>query len=281
MCHYTRAHTAFEHILPSRELKMNPYSKMRDPFESKRPAFHVASAWGHDEDAQMELFWAVQDAVGRSRDTYRLLSLTQGDEPTGNPLEQPFRFPWSRARMWEQYAENHAGVCLVFDREELLETLGRNLAKNGSYEHGPVKYTIAGFADSDAARISLEHFRKDSLEEDIGLHVQRHHRDFFFLKTADWESESEYRFVWERAATSSFGRLLPLAHYVSYGNALRLLVVGEGFPDWQIPGAQDAARHVNVELRRMTWELDHPFPAKPRRRRWTRRVRKLRRAGGD
>jgi hypothetical protein len=114
MCHYTRAETAFARILPTRQLLMNPYSKMRDPFENKSPVFRWVSSRGEDErDAELRVLAAVLDGISRSRDAYCLLSLTEGDHRPGDSFERPFRCPWARARMWEQYAENHAGACLV------------------------------------------------------------------------------------------------------------------------------------------------------------------------
>jgi len=164
--------------------------------------------------------------------------------------------------MWEQYAEDHAGVCLVFDRGELLDALRRDLARKGAYWEGPVIYTVAGFADSEAGVIMLEHFNEQSLEDDVGRHVTKYHEDFFFLKTEDWATEFEYRFVWQRAEETPLARLLPSTNRVRYGEALRWVVVGERFPDWQIPGAREIAQGAGAELRRMIWEDSRPFITK-------------------
>src|SRR4051812_659823 len=178
---------------------LNPYEKMRDPFEAKRPFFRSAASWGDDSDGQERLFWLLHAQVAKSRDAMRLLSLTRGDDRPGSELEKPFRCPWARARMWEQYAEDHAGVCLIFDRVEMLRAVSRSLGTRGSYRKGEVRYTVAGFADSAATRITLSDFAEYSLEDDVRHHVVKHYKDFFFLKTDDWASEFEYRFVFEEA----------------------------------------------------------------------------------
>jgi hypothetical protein len=77
------------------------------------------------------------------------------------------------------------------------------------------------------------------------------------LKTEDWATEFEYRFVFQRASE------VPLANFVawnlvSYGHALRYVVVGEKFPDRQLPDT------AGVELRRMQWQNARPYPAKVR-----------------
>lgn len=172
--------------------------------------------------------------------------------------------------MWEQYAENHAGACLIFEREALLAAVRNNLSKRGSYWEGAVKYTVAGFAASRGGTVDLHNFHEGALEEEVAIHVQEHYEDFYFLKTEDWATEFEYRFVFERATDPKF-RWLPPVNYVGYGNALRWVVVGEHFPDWQLPGAEAVAKAAKVQLRRMSWDLNRPFPAKPKKRNRPRR----------
>jgi hypothetical protein len=257
LAHYTRADTAFDRILPSGMLRMNPYSRMRDPFEYKEPMILSAGSIGSDHDTDNRIWFLMQNAVSRSKDPYCLLSLTQGIGSAAYGREEVFRCPWARARMWEQYAENHAGVCLVFDRQELVEAITHNLASEGSYRHGPVHYTLAGFGTAAGASVSLSDFSPDSVQDDVAIHVQRHHRDFFFLKTLDWATEYEYRFVW-RPADEYRGE--PPIHHVSYGDALRWVVVGEKFPNWQLPAARELTERAGAELKAMTWDLNFPYP---------------------
>ncbi len=61
-------------------------------------------------------------------------------------------------------------------------------------------YTPAGFATSQAGAVLLDQFQEASLRDDIAHHVVRHFRDFFFLKTEEWATEFEYRFVFQRAS---------------------------------------------------------------------------------
>jgi hypothetical protein len=89
MCHYTRAETAFEKILPEGRLWMNPYSKMRDPFENQYPFFQSAGGWG-DSEAQEKLFWELQRKVMVSRERHSLLALTEGDPRPGSAIERVF-----------------------------------------------------------------------------------------------------------------------------------------------------------------------------------------------
>jgi hypothetical protein len=263
LCHYTRAETAFAHILPTRQLMLNPYAKMRDPFENRNPALRAAVRRGELTDVDDELFLRIEGEIGRRRDAMRLLSLTRGDVAPGSPTEQLFRCPWARPRMWEQYADNHAGACLIFDQTELLQALRHSLAARGSYWEGTVDYTVAGFGESRAAIVDLNKFHDWSLGDDAGMHVVQNHRDFFFLKTSDWASEFEYRFVFQEAVgMPDEPPTAAPAFFASYRDALRYVAVGENFPEWQLPGASETAREAGVELRRMTWKSGMPYPGR-------------------
>jgi hypothetical protein len=107
--HYTRRSAAFEHILPTRKLRFSPYARMKDPLENKpwplaapydltgrrdldREGLKAAARDLHDLDGE----WA----------SAKLLALTV-DAETGyeNDSAKPFGGGWSRARMWEQYAQ--------------------------------------------------------------------------------------------------------------------------------------------------------------------------------
>jgi hypothetical protein len=50
--HYTKAATAFEHILPGAQIRLSPYGEMRDPQEGQAWSFgagYVVESLDHDE----------------------------------------------------------------------------------------------------------------------------------------------------------------------------------------------------------------------------------------
>jgi Protein of unknown function (DUF2971) len=254
LCHYTRAEIAFSHILPSGRLRMNPYLLMRDPFESRHPHFWVPR--GIHGDADHNLHVDVVNEIGFRRGRYRLLSLTRGDERTGTAREVPFRCPWGRPRMWEQYADNHAGACLVFHRTAILDAICGELADD--YWHGRVDYTTAGFSTSRAVELDLDIFRDDVTAAST-RHIDMHHRDLFFLKTDDWASEYEYRVVY-RAVTDA-SQWTPPPHDVRYGDSLRYVLLNvDRFPAWQLLGAVRAIEQAGAKYRTMAWDAGQPSP---------------------
>jgi hypothetical protein len=134
--HYTTREAAFEHILPSGKLRLSSLDEMRDPLENKAPGYQtdVKVRRGKSSAVQdFRTFASFGYIADEIRASARLLALTV--DADGYPPEPPeaaeFARGWSRARMWEHYAEKHAGVCLIFDRNGLTEAVTRSLRDQG------------------------------------------------------------------------------------------------------------------------------------------------------
>jgi hypothetical protein len=109
LCHYTTAEAAFQHIIPYGKLRMSPYVRMHDPLENRELTFGAA---GWDDDAQAkDLMEDVVDRILLYRDQTRLLSFTIDAVSGYTEGDVRFMRAWARARMWEQYASNHAGCA--------------------------------------------------------------------------------------------------------------------------------------------------------------------------
>jgi hypothetical protein len=209
-----------------------------------------------------------------------LLSLTVDAEGYTAPDDAPFGRGYGRARLWERYGDNHAGVCLCFARPD-LEQRARDAL--GNVEAKAVRYTPGGRATSPAMR--LPDFRvaermaaarrrvrelldngltreAEEVQEEAVKTVQGeiaeyaaeflgdHGDELFFLKTDDWQSEREYRIftILEE----------PGYAYVPYGPTLRAVIVGERFPESEMAAAERACSEAGVELRRMAWPGGSP-----------------------
>ena len=130
--HYTKREIAFEHILPTRKLRLSPYSRMKDPLENKVWQF-VGGHWISfaDDLAVLERKEEVLDQFERGAyliwRSVKLLALTIDAQEGYAGHAKPFGMGWSRARMWEHHAEEHAGVCLVFDQDKLNESIKKSV----------------------------------------------------------------------------------------------------------------------------------------------------------
>jgi hypothetical protein len=250
--HYTTRERAFEHILPRARLRFSPYRAMRDPLENKAWRPQPAAYWsspaqgqpgdpGHPETN----YWHFNARAAEIWDQAHLLAFTI-DADDYSPENEIFGRGWARARMWEQYGERHAGVCLVFDRDRLAANIAESLERQdlATPYHRPVEYTESG---KEPLLLTGDMLNEEVSEERVSAFIEANHDSLFFLKALDWRSEYEYRFV-VTAPPSGEGV------FVEFGDSLVSVVAGEGFPDWQIAGALDlAARHESDALR-LYWD---------------------------
>jgi hypothetical protein len=145
LCHYTTADAAFGHIVPSGELRMSPYARMRDPLENRELPFG-GGASGDETEAHVKLMDRIVTAIRNVRDATRLLSFTVDAREGYTDSDLPFMRAWARARTWEQYASNHAGICIAFDRERALGHIRRMFTRWASLAVASWSTRLAAFA---------------------------------------------------------------------------------------------------------------------------------------
>ena len=246
--HYTTAAITLEHIIPSGELRMSPRRSMRDPIEN---TFLVpGTAYWVDDQPHPEADWgrAVEFCKG-VWERVRVLSLTRdviGYE--GNAVR--FGCCWARARLWEQYADDHRGACLIFDRDSLERAITADLGARVTF--GEVDYSAGGITMTDADMLIDPRIFSDDTREQAALdYIKTYEQELFFLKTDEWQSEHELRAVPHDAGDEyAFAR---------FGDALRAVVIGHEFPDDQVAGANALAREHGVELKQARWEQGLPW----------------------
>jgi hypothetical protein len=240
LAHYTKASTAFEHILPGK-LRLSPYRLMRDPAENKdiRPNI-FASGIGAEADRAIYEFYAQ---IKAARDRMRVLSLTRDGDGGGD--SSTFDCCWARPRMWEQYGDNHLGVCLLFDRARLERAICEQWPDDQIRQLGNVEYRRDGSAE--VWRRTAYVPRGPSDEEDLAGMAADLIRDnpdaYFFLKSDDFATEYEYRVV----LTASIRNEEEYA-YVDYRDSLVGVVLGERVPPWQRAAAIKACSTLEAKL---------------------------------
>jgi hypothetical protein len=272
LCHYTTAEVAFQHIIPSGQLRMSPYARMRDPLENRELPFS-SGEWDYDastepvpDDVEKALaeaavadamFAEITKGITRLCDKTRLLSFTIDATEGYTERDLPFMRAWARARMWEQYASNHGGVCFAFDYERALRNIASHLHTLGMPNQGAVTYTPRGFRDTQASALQLDQFHADRLPDDIARFVVDHEHDLFFVKTLDWQSEHEFRVTLIPNVQGDDGYV-----HVPFGDAesVRAVILGERFPEWQIPAAKWVCEQVGVTLLALHWIHGLPWP---------------------
>lgn len=254
--HYTNREAAFEHILPSGRLRLSPYTQVNDPLENK--PWLIAAGYAVDESSddaeQAQHVEHLKFLSGTSAvwDAAKLLALTVDAPPEAGygGHAEPFGRGWARARMWDQYAEGHRGVCLLFDQDRLTKNLRGSLRKQGipAPWRGAVVYTPEG--PSELLSMALE---GKVTPRGVADFIEQHQDALFFRKATDWATEFEYRFVVTGPADSEFVE-------VDYGDALEAVIVGERFPPWQWASAVESCQRAGVEAWRLDWSTRRPVP---------------------
>lgn len=264
--HYTSAEVAFEHVLPKSRIRLSPYRRMRDPAENKDI---VPGTGGYGADAKTfdESVRAMIGEIKARRDRCRVLSLTHNDATA----PETFGCCWARPRMWEQYADEHRGVCLLFDAERLTRAMRTAFSEHRIQSwFGEVVYTEAGIAGSKLRDLSDPRiFDAGQRTDAVTQFIEGNTDDIFFLKTDDFKTEHEYRIVImagdQSVAAASGSRVSFDGEFacVDYGDAFVAAFVGERFPNWQLLGANRVCERANALLGKVGWENRRPIAFPP------------------
>lgn len=265
--HYTTREAAFEHILPEGYLRFSRYEDMRDPMENHEwfwgAAYFVPE--GEPPEVKERSYFDFRNFAEAIRLRAHLLALTvdAGPEYGYGGGDENFGKGWARARMWEHYAENHAGVCLVFDKERLTKNLSddiHRMLKVRPYDN-LVEYTPDGRRGQ--LLLDLGQMPKEIDPGYVSDFIEKHHHDLFFQKTQDWGSEFEHRFVTTADPTQAL--------YVEFGDALVGIIVGERFPVWERASALEIGERLGLHPYIMNWDMRSPYLGKLRLKPWPER----------
>ena len=119
--HYTSLNRAFEHILHEGKLLLASLKLTNDPRESKDWNWTFRNI-SHEIDIaipSVEELVTVSSEINLKIKRDCKLCCFSIDDKTKNLYSGR---GWGHPRMWAQYADKHKGVCLVFDKDKLIET---------------------------------------------------------------------------------------------------------------------------------------------------------------
>ncbi|MGD8971812.1 MAG: DUF2971 domain-containing protein [Desulfobacterales bacterium] len=203
VAHYTRLDIAVDHILKNKSLRFGPLIATNDPRETQMWQFAIGTSRSKENSPFSE---KLKLLAKRNPDYNRLLKggckilCVSQDEEDALKLDFSKR-ACGKPRMWAQYAENHRGVCLLFDKHILHETLEKNFGRDALF-CGSVAYDnfhdiiSPGWPEHmNAFMLSGDDIAADGLENILRRHRDKYHDFFFFRKNKDWASETEYRWI--------------------------------------------------------------------------------------
>lgn len=199
--HYTKASTAIDFILFNNQLRFNEARKSIDPIESKKARRGIVyygelaekpTTRSHSQDAnELSVFVSnlekrfnqicfCQNRMGEDFANENYFSNFKGHEEI---------FGFTKPRMWDQYADNFAGVCIAFSKKKILSLNKKKI----ELIHDNVDYLK--FQELSARKIGDiqgNHLKKVGKEQ-YKLQLEQLLKESFFLKHIDYSGENEYR----------------------------------------------------------------------------------------
>ena len=252
--HYTSLSSACK-ILESNSLKLSNLTSTNDPLEFLSPENFGFSYWGDIDYKKVlhELYLAGQKRKNYVRMLCFCKDLFCTPDEWKNEKNQDFADNllfkgWARSRMWAQYADNHSGVCLVFDKEEFQKSF--NALANENTEillDRAIDYTNylteleTSMADINSGKRTVDDYSNFYLEDDK--------KKFLFQKCQDYRDENEYRFCLINRALKSPDESM----FVNYGASLKAVILGQKFST-----SLNLATPDNVEKFKILWTFGKP-----------------------
>ena len=220
--HYTSLNRAFEHILHEGKLLLASLKLTNDPRESKDWNWTFRNI-SHEIDIaipSVEELVTVSSEINLKIKRDCKLCCFSIDDKTKNLYSGR---GWGHPRMWAQYADKHKGVCLVFDKDKLIETAKKEFSKKGELYSEAVNY----LSDEDliyknAFVIDLKKIDKGSIDHTISELVKKQYKHLFFTKHTDWKQEVEFRILLRREGNDS--------EFLSIENSIAAIIMGVDFP---------------------------------------------------
>lgn len=161
--HFTKFDTAIK-IIRSMQLRYSVLSQTNDICENAKIIYNESYSECKDD---------ICKDIARGIYLYRQISFSEDKMDFG-------RRGFDLQQMWGLYADNGYGVCLVFDKNEFINTLPP------SCTHAPVVYKDDTTSDT---------YVKVEDKDEIDSFIHKNIKALFFNKRTEWEHEQEYRVV--------------------------------------------------------------------------------------
>lgn len=255
--HYTKGTTALDHILKNRTFRFGKYNNTNDPKETKNWEFDL----GTNEHRNLGKYntrelskWLSAELKCKTK----LACFSMDSGPlTGNHIEDIFKRGFCKPRMWAQYAENHTGVCLVFDHQKLSKLINSAFAASNFIISKPVNYinrkVIRKLDDPDDQQyvINVDYLEAIGQKGYAEAHLKTHYKRLFFEKMTDWKDEAEWRDVIFTTTEEDL--------YLDIKDSLAGIIFGENTQEIMIQNIMEQTETWNLRYMGLKWKNCSPW----------------------
>ncbi len=254
VCHFTKTETALEKILVEQKLKIGRLRFTNDPRESKlrRPvlSYLAGSSIGGDPKFPGVLAQLENEIEKVGLDEWKVLCVSLHNAPKrgGDHHKLIYNHRMSPAyynpAMWAHYADNHKGVCLIFDGEILDRKIRRKFGHKCKVISGKVQYNvnskITGIPELPIKNLDFE------VVSTIRDYYFLHFKELFLHKLPAWRYENEYRWLVHSLKNNDL--------YISIKGALTTVITGIDFPKEKITHIKNMCKSMKASVHQMDWE---------------------------
>ena len=232
--HYTKKETAMEYILNDKKLKFGFFHSTNDPYEYRRKSIKAFDSGNIDESLWLNSINLIDNTI---LNTAFLSFCTK-------------RNGYKKPRMWSQYGQNHSGVCLVFSKKSLIETIKNELSQNYLIYNEDVKYKSKIYNDN----LNI-HNNNLTLNEIIINHIKQDYKNIFFQKHSDYKDENEFRIILVQKNENNFFQNI----FIDISNSIKFIILGDNFPKEYLPTINNLSSKLNIEYKSLCWEHNQYF----------------------
>lgn len=240
-----------EHIFDKKELRLSPYTKTNDPREYKERSFVMIGDGIPSDSIYDKHFKTDFEFNNLIKQRCKITSFCNDTWERFGSSFNPWKRGFAKSRMWSQYGENQAGVCLCFSRKKLVEVITSKLE-----EDDEIIYQNVDYEDFSHDSINATTFSGNKLEElesakYIALHLKENTGGLFFKKAEDYTNENEFRII--VISNLSEYKFFPIC------TSLEAVIVGDRFPSvyWDLIKA--LAEELGAQLNRLKWHEGKPY----------------------
>ena len=192
-----------KYILPQKSIRLSPISKTNDPQESNGRNFQLGDDIDKYQDGNIDIgeFTKAQEEYKEvMKKDIKILCFAQDYIPGDNEafIRDSGR-GFAKPRMWAQYADNHQGVCLAFNKNKMIEYFNEKYNRY-FYKYQPVRYKFEKYhnrRDCEAYTLLSSEFQEynNDVKKIVFNRREKYYDMYYFFKHPDWQEEREYRFL--------------------------------------------------------------------------------------
>lgn len=250
--HYTSMDTAIQYILTQGTIRLSLFRDLNDPKESKDFSFSMST--NSDEEAKIDYtLEEIQNVASNYVKSHcKVLCMVKDNiNVLEDNFDSTFHRGFARPRMWAQYSKNHSGVCLIFNKKKLQQSIESTLLSKGNIYWDDIEYSNSHTDNDRAFNLNHEEIDNNTLNVVLDNKINEFYKTYFFTKSEDWSSENEWRCVFRGDNKE--------AEFVSIKESICGIVLGVDFPKVYESAIVPFSEEYSIPIARIQWPNGMPI----------------------